>query len=233
MITKDPGQTRQVIDPKQAMRFGGAIFLFGVLLTVVTIGFEISIGWTALSGETTLADTAAFMQAHWNSLRWLWAGQMVGTCLRALGALLLMQGLLLHNRWFSSSVLWSVVVICAILVAVAQGLALGSYPPALAAFEQSPELFETFRTGVRFLYDKAGLGGFLAILVLFVWEGFAKRGVLPRSWLVGIVVVLVLAIVAAISGLLSPRTAGVVAFFIPGLLGLAFWRAGERIVVDA
>ncbi|MFW6174922.1 MAG: hypothetical protein ACOC5K_04010, partial [Chloroflexota bacterium] len=162
--------------------------LFGALLYVVTIGFEIRIEWvTLLSGETTLSDMAAFMEEHWSSLRWLWAGQMMGTCLTALAALLLMQGLQLQNRWLSTSILWSVVVICAILVAVAQGLALGSFPPALAAFKQSPELFETIRTGVRFLYDMAGLGQWLAILILFAWEGFAPQGVLSRSWLVSTV----------------------------------------------
>lgn len=228
MATTDSGRARQAMDPRQAMRLGGAILLFGVLLTVITIGFEIRIGWATRDEQATIADTAAFLQAYWDSLRWLWAGQMVGTCLRGLSALVLLQALHLQSRWLSTSVLWFVVFICAILVAVAQGLALGSFPPALAAFEQSPEVFETIRTGVRFLYAQAGLVAWLAFLVLFAWEGFAKRGVLPRSWLVGTAVAFVLAIGVAVAGLLPPRAVGVVAFLPPGLLGLAFWRAGRR-----
>lgn len=225
MNSNDPGKTRQVINPKQAMRFGGAILLFGVLLTLLTIGFEVRIGWVALlDDEATLGDLAAFMQTHWGSLRWIWAGQMAGTCLTALAALLLLQGLHLQNRWLSTSILWSVVVICAILVAAALGLALGSYPPAFAAFEQSPELFKTTRTGVRFLYDAAGLGQYIAIFIIFLWEGFAQRGVLPRSWMAGTLAVLFLAIVAAIGGFLAPQMAGAAVFLIPGILGLAYWR---------
>lgn len=224
----DSGRARQAMNPRQAMRFGGAILFFGVLLTVITIGFEIRIGWATRGDEATIGDMAAFMQAHWDSLRWAWAGQMVGTWLEGLSALLLLQGLHLHNRWVSTSVLWALIVICAIPVAVAQGLSLGLYPPALAVFEQSPELFETIRTGVRFLYDRAGLAKWLAYLVLFAWEGVARRGVVPRSWLVGAVVALVLAIGVAVAGLLPPRPVGVVGFLIPGLLGLAFWRAGRR-----
>lgn len=228
MAMTDSGRARHAMNPRQAMRFGGAILFFGVLLTVITIGFEIRIGWAARGDEATIADMAAFMQAHWDALRWLWGGQMVSTSLEGLSALLLLQGLHLQSRWFSTSVVWALIVICAIPVAVAQGLSLGLYPPALAVFEQSPELFETIRTGVRSLYDRAGLAKWLAYLVLFVWEGGARRGVVPRSWLVGTVVAFVLAIGVAAAGILPPRTVGIVAFLPAGLLGLGFWRAGRR-----
>ncbi len=233
MMPTDVNKTRQLIDPELAMRFGGAILFIGVLLTVLTIGFEVRIGWVALiSGEPSVEDLATFMQSHWSALRWIWGGQMLGTFFTALAALLLMQGLHLQHRWFSTGILWSVVFIGAILVTVAFGFTLGSYPPSIAAFEQSPELFETIRTGVRFLYDMGGLGLFSAIFVLFVWEGIANQGVMPKSWLVGTAVVVIFVIVAGISGLLAPQLAGAVIFLIQGVLGLAYWRYGRWIAVD-
>lgn len=68
--------------------------------------------------------------------------------------------------------------------------------------------------------------------VLFIGEGLAKSDVVPRYWLTGAVVAIVLAITAGVTGLLQPGTAGVVSFLIPALLGLALWRAGRKSAPD-
>jgi hypothetical protein len=69
----------------------------------------------------------------------------------------------------------------------------------------------------------------LGHMVLFLREGIAKDGVVPRSWLIGLAVALALAIMAAAFGLVRLPTAGVVTLFAPALLGLAIWKAGRQL----
>lgn len=115
------------------------------------------------------------------------------------------------------------------MLAVAFALTLGSYPPALLALEDNPEIFATVRGGVRNLYVTGSTVALLGHLVLFLREGIAKDGVVPRSWLLGMVVAVALAATAAAVGLLRPSTAGAVSLFAAALLGLAIWRAGRQL----
>lgn len=228
MATTDPVRTtRRSTDPGQAMRSGGAILFAGGLLFVITIGFELRIGWPPPESETTLADVAAFMLQHWGALRWIWGAQMLGAFFFGLSALLLLQGRHLPSRWLSASVLWAAVAIGGIVATVAYGLALGSNPVALSSFEQNPEVFATVRGGVRFLLE-TGLATLLVHLVLFIWEGVATDGVVPRSWILSIAMAFVLAVLAAAVGLVRPPAVGVVVFLVPASLGLGLWRAGRR-----
>jgi len=153
---------------------------------------------------------------------------MVAGFLFGLSALLILRSRHLEGRWVANTVIWSAVAIGGIIVTVAFRLALGGYPPALLELEENREIFATFRRGIRFLYEiELGAVG-IGHHVLFIGEGITKRGVVPRYWLIGAVVAIVLAITAGVIGLLQPATAGVVSFLIPALLGLALWRAGRR-----
>lgn len=216
------------MDSGREMRSGGAILLLGALLFIVSIGFELSLGWPP-SGEDT--DAAALMLQAWDSLRWIWTIEALATFLFALSALTLARSRHLEDSWRPSSIIWSAVAIGAILATVGFALALGSYPPALQTLEQNPELFEAVRGGIRATYEMGMLVQGLGHLALFLREGIANDGVVPRAWLLGFAGSIVAAIGIVVTGLLRPAAAGVVTFLVPALLGLALWRAGRQLPV--
>lgn len=115
------------------------------------------------------------------------------------------------------------------MLVVAFALTLGSYPPALLALEDKPEIFATVRGGVRNLFVTGATVAVGGHIVLFLRESIAKDGVVPRSWLIGLAVALALAIMAAAFGLVRLPTAFLVTLFAPALLGLAIWKAGRQL----
>jgi hypothetical protein len=228
MLTTDRPQAATLsTDPGREMRSGGAILFIGVLLLVTTIGFEMSVGWPPSDDSV---DIPAFILQEWPSLRWIWAVQGLAGLLYGLSALVLLRSQHLNALWRPASTLWSAVAIGAIIFAVAFTFCLGSYPPALHALEDNPEIFAAVRGGVRNLYLTGGTVALLGLLVLFLREGIAKEGLVPRSWVFGMVAALALAMMAAAVGLLRLPTVAAVTFFAPALLGLAIWRAGRQLV---
>ncbi len=208
------------------MRSGGLILFIGAVLFIVTIGFEKQAGWPPPDGT----DVAALVHQLWPSLRWIWTVQMVAGFLLGMSALLILRSPHLENRWIATTVIWSAIAIGSIIVVLAFGLALGSYPPALLALEANPDIFSTLRGGIRFLF-MFGLGVVvLGYHVLFIGEAVMKSGIVPRYWLIAAVVTIVLAIMAGSVGL---PTDGVVAFLTPAMLGLALWKAGREFTPDA
>lgn len=213
-------------DPGREMRTGGAILLMGALLFVATIGFEAGVGWPPPNDSV---DIPAVILEQWPSLRWIWAVQGFACFFFALSALVLLRSRYLDAHWRPATPLWSAVAIGGIMVAVAFVLTIGSYGPALLALDESPEIFATVRGGVRFLYESGLAVVGLGHLVLFLREGTARDGLVPRPWLVGILVAIALAGLAVSVDLLRPSTVGAVIFCIPALLGLALWRGGRQI----
>lgn len=201
---------------------GGATLIIGSLLFVITIGFEQQLGWPPPDGAHG-ADVAALIQKLWPYLRWLWAAQLLASLLFGMSALLILRGRHLQGRWIATPVIWSAVAIGSVIATMAYGLSLGGYPPALLAWENNPDLFATFRGGVRLLYTIGLALVVLGLHALFIGEGVTKSALVPRYWLIGAVVGIAVAIVAGMVGL---PTAGVVAFLMPALLGLTLWRAG-------
>jgi hypothetical protein len=217
------------IDPEQDLRYGGVALFIGALLFVITIGFEQQLGWPPPDGAHGEA-IAALIQQLWPYLRWLWAVQMLASLLFGVSALLILRSRHLQGRWIKTAGIWSVVAIGSIIATMAYGLSLGGYPPALLALEDNPDLFATFRGGVRLLYTIGLAVVVLGLHALFIGEGVTKSAVVSRSWLIGAVVGIAVAIVAGMVGL---PTAGVVAFLMPALLGLALCRAGWHYAPDS
>lgn len=211
---------RAPADPGREMRSGGALLFIGAVIFVITIGLEQKVGWP----PPDAADISEVLNQLWPSLRWLWAVQLIAGFLFGLSALLILRSPYLEARWIATTLIWSAVALGTIIFIVAYGLALGGYPSALDALERNPDILETFRGGIRFLFMSALAVVVLGYHALFIGEGFVKSGVVPRHWLIGAIVVIVLAIMASAAGL---PAAGVVAFFAPAMLGLALWRAGR------
>lgn len=227
MIPTNPDRTVEgPTDPAQDLRYGGVALFIGALLFVITIGFEQQLGWPPPDGALG-EDVAALIQQLWPYLRWLWAVQMLASLLFGVSALLILRSRYLKSRWITTAVIWSAVAIGSIIATMAYGLSLGSYPPAFLALEDNPELFATFRGGVRLLFTIGLALVVLGLHALFIGEGVTKSDVVPRYWLIGAVVGVAVAIAAGMVGL---PTAGVVAFLMPALLGLALWRGGHRTI---
>lgn len=210
------------------MRSGGAMLLAGAILFCITVGLELWVGWTT-GGERPLPELAASLLDLWGTLRWIWATQAVAVFLFASSALVLLRSRHLQGRWTAAAPLWSMTAIGSLLALVAYCLTLGSYPPALAVFEQDPDLFATVSGGIRLLYFPGLLLAWLGYLPLLIREGVAKDGPVPRSWLVVIAVVAAAAILAGSFEWLEPSTAGAVAFLMPAVLGAAIWKDGRRL----
>jgi hypothetical protein len=210
-------------DPGREMRSGGGILFIGALLLLATIGAERSIGWPPSD------DVPTFILSEWPSLRWIWAVQGLAGFAFGLSALVLLRDRHLNALWRPASTLWSAVAIGGVMLVVAFALTLGSYPPALLALEDNPEIFATVRGGVRNLFVTGATVACVGLIVLFLREGIAKDGVVPRSWLIGLAVALALAIMAAAFGLVRLPTAFLVTLFAPALLGLAIWKAGRQL----
>jgi hypothetical protein len=233
MATTGPIQTKTLSDdPGWEMRTGGAMLFTAAILFLVTIGCELIVGWPPSGGAPTAADISAFMLQHWPTLRWIWAAQMLSGYLIGLSALLLLRSRHLHGLWRPGGFIWSTVAIAGIVLTVSYGLALGSYPPALRAAGENPEILTTVRGGVRFLGASAGAVVVAGCIILFIREGVAKDGVVPRSWILATALAVLLAIVTSAIGIL-PSTAGVAILLVPALLGLALWRAGRQLVSRA
>lgn len=216
-------------DPEQELRYGGVALFIGALLFVITIGFEQQLGWPPPDGVVG-EEIAALIQQLWPNLRWLWAVQMLSSILFGVSALLILRSRYLQGRWITTAAIWSLVAIGSFIATMAYGLSLGGYPPALLALEVNPDLFATFRGGVRLLYTIGLALVVLGLHALFIGEGITKSDVVPRYWLIGAVVGIAVAIVAGMVGL---PTAGVVAFLMPSLLGLALCRAGWQYAPDS
>jgi hypothetical protein len=192
---------------------------------LATIGAEASVGW---SSSDDSVDVPTLIRKEWPSLRWIWAVQGLAGFAFGLSALVLLRDRHLNALWRPASALWSAVAIGGVMLVVAFAFTAGSYPPALLALEDHPEIFATVRGGVRNLFVTGATVAVLGHIVLFLREGIAKDGVVPRSWLIGSGVSLALAIMAAAVGLVRPPTAGVVTLLAPALLGLAIWKAGRQ-----
>lgn len=230
-VHESAGAVEPRLDPGREMRSGGAILFAGAVLFWITIGLESWVGWTT-GGDRSVAELAGLLMEHWAALRWIWAAQALAVLLFAVSALVLLRSRALQDRWLPAAALWSTTAVGSVLVVVAYGLTLGGYPPALAAFEQDPDLFATLSGGIRSLYFPGVIVAWLGYLPLLIREGVAKDGAVPRSWLVGAGVAVAGAIVAGASGWLHGSTAGAVGFLLPGVLGLGIWRAGRRLAPD-
>ena len=168
------------------------------------------------------------MIGHWTALGRIWELQAVSDACVVVSALVLLRSRRLQGAWMLSSPLWSVVALGGLLAALAQVFTLGAYPPALAAARHSPEILATARGGAAFTYFTGQLAFQLGCLVLFVREGIAKDGVVPRSWLIGAGLVIAGSVVAGSTGV-AQVPMDIVLSVVMAVLGLFLWRAGRSL----
>jgi hypothetical protein len=227
----DSGSMQNALElrgPAKNAQLGGVVLIIGTILGLMTIGLEFNVGWLARSVETTPGEMIALFLELWDSLRWIWALQMIAAFLSAVGAFVLVGAPQRSRQWLPAQLIWYAIAIGYVLSTVSYALTLGSYPPALAAAEQHPELFTTVRGGIRFLYE---VGGYtqIGLFVLFYWEGISRKGIVPPSWVLGATGVFIIAIALVVGGVVHPRVAGPVGLIVPVLLGLAYWRVGREL----
>jgi hypothetical protein len=226
-MNSPPGTLQAVATAAREARWGGAALALGSALFMggIVLGLRAFSGDWDTSVGATLPDTAALIQERWGSFQAIWSAELLGALLLASGALLLQRRPEAGPRWVPTAVVW---VVGSVLVAVAQALTLGSYPPALAAFSEEPAVFAALRGGVLGLHSTGSvlqlLGLLAALAIELRWGG---RGV-PDRLVHGGAGVAVLGILAAVGGLI-PGVYGAAAVFAAGaLLGLSIWaRAGR------
>lgn len=217
-------------------RWGGAALALGAVLYITAIILFVPLyglpEGTGLGGSVTLADTAAHMYARWNFVRWLWFAEMIGALLIGLAA-----SFLRHRRqnglYFLPAVAgWIAVAVGGFILTVMYAITLGSYPPALAAFQEQPAIFAALRGGMLSAFYIGMAIMFLGLTGAFLAEALAKDGVLAK-WLafVGTTVSLVatvrwIAMFAGLIGQLSPLLT-LTSFLLLAVFGLSIFR-GDR-----
>jgi hypothetical protein len=162
---------------------------------------------------------------------------MAGALLIGLAALVLQRRRQTGLPGCLASVAWIAVAVGASILTAQYAFTLGSYPPALAVFQEQPAIFAALRGGMRNLLYIGMAAMFFGLSGAFLAETSARDGILPR-WVavVGVAVTLLAAIrwiamFAGIIGGFSPPL-GLAAFLLVGLLGLAIWR-GVRMRPDS
>lgn len=206
-------------------RWAAAFLGIGALLFVTGIVF----GLAAFAGEwdrtvgATLPATAAIIRDKWTVFRRIWLGEMCAALLIAVAAFLLQHNPRETARRVPLGLLWIVVGIGSILVAVQYAFTLGSYPPALASFEQEPALFAAIRGGVLTISAVGSilqLGGILLILLVKLrLKSSATSDRLVQVAVAGVMVGLVLATI----GLIPGEFGAAAVFMAAALLGSALW----------
>ncbi len=137
-------------------RWGGAILSIGAFLyTLAIILYVIVYGQpkgTGPAGEVTVGDSAAHLLAHWRLVKGLWLTEMTAVLMIAVAAFTLPNRRETSRSLIPPRVAWLAVGIGAMLLATMYGFILGSYPPALAAFQQNPTVFASLRGGQQFFF---------------------------------------------------------------------------------
>ncbi len=139
-------------------RWGGAALALSAVLYMIAIVLFVTLygrpEGTGPGGSVTLADTATHMHARWNLARGLWCTELIGALLIVLAASLLQHRRQTGLYWLPASVAWIAVAVGASILTVMYAITLGSYPPALAEFQEQPALFAALGGGgaQRFLH---------------------------------------------------------------------------------
>lgn len=226
--------------PPDGTRWGGAALACGAVLYMIAIVLYVAVYGrpeaTGPGNRVTLADTAAHMREGWNLVRGIWFTEMTGALLMGLAAFVLQRRRPTGLTWLPASAAWNAVGIGAVILTVMYAFTLGSYPPALAALQEQPAIFEALRGGMLSLFYIGMAAMFLGLAGAFLAEMTARESVLPK-WVafIGAAVTALttirwLAMFAGIIGGLGPASAplGLVAFLLVGVLGLSIWRRARQ-----
>jgi hypothetical protein len=206
-------------------RWAGAALALGATLFVLgtVVGLHAFDGDWDTSVGPTLPETAALIHERWPRFRAIWSGELLGSLLMGVAALLLQRRRQASARWLPAGVAWTVLGVGSVLVAVSYGLTLGGYPAALAAFENQPALFATLRGCVLFLHAVGSILQLLGVLGALVTEVRWRGRALPDRLLQSGAGVALLGAVGAATGLI-PGVYGATGLFLAAvLLGAAIW----------
>ena len=201
------------------IKFAGATILLGTLLAVLTVLIEFSVDWSTPGTSTELARRAEVFSAAWPLLSKLWIAQMVGALLMTIGALNLIGSPLPSDRVIPIKILLATAAVSGVIVTASFGQALGAYPVALEHFEDAPSLFATLMGELSITYRASAALLGLSYLVFAIQEGFTRDGLLPRFSVYIVIALWFGAIITIALSLLLPKTAGIVAFAAPALIG--------------
>jgi hypothetical protein len=193
------------------INMSGYLLFAGTLIFLITVYFEFDIGWVSMSGGPS--DTLSFIQSNWASLERIWFWQMIGGLLTLLSYLMLFK---IENGL--KSLIWATLAIASLYTSISFLLTLGSYGPASAVYDTSPEIFEVARGGILSLYRNIMITPFLFILI-FCIESFSTAGMIKAKLGIAALVLFVVLLGIGIATGLSVRSAGLSFFILPLVLG--------------
>ena len=204
------------LKPVNEFKLGGLFLILGSILLLGSIFFEYHISWIGI--ERTENEVPKFIYENWQDLKLIWRWQML-----AHFVLLIAYFLLLKDATAIMRTLWSVLLVCSLMMLIAFGFTLGSYYPALEVYNSQPEIFETISGGIGWLYQ-FGRMGLLIFFLVFLLELFGKNGKVSRGTGILILCLVVLSIVLGFSTGISVKVTGAAFFLLPMTLGYYYFR---------
>ena len=123
---------------------GGLFLILGSLVLLTTIYFEYSVGW--IGNSRTDNETNEFILSNWENLKLIWTWQMLSHFIFITGYFLLLKKANIIMR-----IIWSILVVCSLMMLVAFGLTLGAYYPALEMYNSEPKICKILIDGLKSL----------------------------------------------------------------------------------
>ena len=195
---------------------GGLLLLLATLFFLITVFFEYQIGW--IGTDRPRAETPFFIRDHWPQLQLIWSGQAASHLVFTLAYVLLFLDSRTWLRW-----LWGILVLCGLGLVIALVMTLITYPSALEALSEDPEVFSAVRDQVRMIYSPSQLGA-LFLTLIFLVETFRRESALGRlPGLITLITVLC-AVLLGIFTSIPMKLIGLIWFLIPSVLGFTYWR---------
>ena len=199
---------------------GGLFLILGTLVLLTTIYFEFSIGW--IGNPRTDNETIEFLISNWENLKNIWTWQMCSHFIFIVGYFLLLKTANLIMR-----ILWSILMVCSLLILVAFGLTLGSYYPALEIYNSEPTIFETIRGGIGYLYQ-FGRYGLLLFAIAFLVETLNNHGKIPKIFGLSLLIFIILLLIIGNALGVSMKIIGVAFFLLPLAIGYFYFKNVDK-----
>ena len=197
---------------------GGLFLILGSLILLITIYFEYSIGWIGTS--RTDKETNEFILRNWENLELIWTWQMLSHFIFITGYFLLLKKANIIMR-----IIWSILVVCSLMMLVAFGLTLGTYYQALEMYNSEPAIFETIRGGIGYLYQ-FGRYGLLLYVVAFLVETLNNNGKILKVFGFSLFTFIILLFIVGYALGISMKVIGAAFFLLPLAIGYFYLKNG-------
>ena len=166
-------------------------------------------------------DTTEFLISNWSKLKDIWTFQMLSHFIFTIGYFLLLK-----RANIVMQIVWSILMVCSLLILVAFGLTLGSYHSALEVYNTKPEIFDTIKGGIRYLYQ-FGRYGLLLVILAFLVETLSNDGKIFKNFgILFLSSIILLFIVGKTSGI-STKVIGVFFILLPLTIGCFYFKDKE------